>query len=198
MATDLGRIVDNLIGFYDFAGRTVVDVGAGGGQLVGYARAARTVIAVDPDEAAMTRLAERLRACGLADRFTLLTADFLAVRPRADVVLFDFCLHEMAEPERALGHARELAADVLVIDHAPDSPWSFDAAEDGAVEAAWEAAERGAIRRLQEVEAFQTFQEFAELEAKLASRGPTSLARIGRHRGRRDISIPMPYRMALL
>jgi predicted RNA methylase len=198
VATDLGQIVENLDGFYDFADKTVVSVGAGGGQLVGYARSARGVIAVDRDEAAMERLAERVRECGVAARFTLMTADFLAVRPRGDVVLFEFCLHEMAEPERALGHAGELARDVLVIDHAPSSRWSWYAAEDGEVKAAWKAVGRRTIRRQQEVGGSQYFRDYAELEAKLASQGPTSLERIVPHRGRENISIPMPYRMALL
>jgi predicted RNA methylase len=198
VATDVRQIVADLVGFYDFTDKVVVDVGAGGGQLVEYARTARRVIAVDRDEAAIERLAARLHECGLADRFTLIQDDFLSVRTAGDVVLFEFCLHEMAEPERALGHAGELARDVLVIDHAPSSRWSWYAAEDDDVKAAWRVVERAAIRRRQEVGAFQHFQEFAELEAKLASRGPTSLERIVRHRGDKNISIPMPYRMALL
>jgi len=176
----------------------VVDVGAGGGQLVEYARPARRVIAVDRDGAAMERLAARVRECGLADTFTLVTSDFLAVRPLGDVVLFEFCLHEMVAPERALGHARELAPDVLVIDHAPVSRWSWYAAEEEQMEAAWKAVERGPIRRQQDVEGFQHFNDYAELEAKLASQGPKSLERIGPLSGQKAISIPMPYRLALL
>lgn len=198
MATDIREIVANLLAFYDFSDRTVISVGAGGGQLVEYARPARRVIAVDLDEAAMERLAERVRACGLAEKFTLVTSDFLGVRPLGDVVLFEFCLHEMAEPERALGHARELAPDVLVMDHAPFSRWSWYAAEETDVETAWKAVERGKIRRRQEIAAFQYFHGFAELEAKLSSQGPKSLERIRPHRGQETISIPMPYRLALL
>ncbi len=198
MATNIPQIVANLAAFYDFSDKTVVSVGAGGGQLVEYARPARRVIAVDQDEAAMRRLAARLRECGLVDRFTLVTGDFLAVRPSGDVVLFEFSLHEMAEPERALSHARELAPDVLVIDHAPVSRWSWYAAEEGSVEAAWKAVERESIRRQENVEGFQSFHDYAELEAKLAPQGPKSLERIGIHRGKKAISIPMPYRLALL
>jgi hypothetical protein len=156
------------------------------------------VIAVDPDEKAMEQLASPVRECGLAERFTLVTGDFLAVQPRGDAVLFEFSLHEMAEPERALRHARGLAPDVLVIDHAPISRWSWYAAEDARVEAAWKAVERGPIRRQRDVEAFQHFEDYAELEAKLAPQGPKSLERIGPCRGRDAISVPMPYRLALL
>jgi predicted RNA methylase len=198
VATDIRQIVASLVAFYDLTGKTVVAVGAGGGRLVEYARPARRVIAIDRDEAAIEQLAARVRECEMADRFTLLKADFLTVRPRGDVVLFEFCLHQMSEPERALGHAADLAPDVLVLDHAPTSRWSWYAAEEGKVEAGWKAVERGSIRRRHTVEAFQHFRNYAELEAKLASQGPTSRERIGTLRGQRAISIPMPYWLALL
>ena len=198
MATDIQQIVRDLAAFYDFAGKTVIDVGAGGGQLVEYARHAARVIAVDRDGAALGRLAERLDECGLSEKFTLLESDLLGVRPRGDVVLFEFCLHEIDEPERALLHAQDLAPDVVVIDHAPGSPWSWAAAEERGVEAAWKAVERGGIRRQRSVEAVQAFSDYAALESKLAPQGRESLKRIGAYRGRRDIAIPMPYRLALL
>lgn len=49
MATDIGKVIDNLVSVYDFTDKTVVHVGAGGGQLIAYARSALRVIAVDPD-----------------------------------------------------------------------------------------------------------------------------------------------------
>jgi hypothetical protein len=92
---------------------------------------------------------------------------------------------------------RAISAEVVVIGHAPGSRWSWYAAEDKGVEAAWKAAERH-IRRSRDVEAFQHFQDFAELEARLADQGPKSLERINTLRGQTAISIPMPYRLALL
>jgi SAM-dependent methyltransferase len=198
VATDLEQIVRNLVTFYDFAGKSVVSVGAGGGQLVEYARQAQRVIAVDHDGAAIERLVTRIGEHGLTEKFTILQGDLLTVRPSGDVVLFEFCLHQMADPKRALAHARELAPDVLVIDHAPGSLWEWYAAEDGQVEAGWRAVERGKVRRQQSVEAWQLFPDYAALEARLALQGPVSLERIGRHRGESAIAIPMPYRLALL
>lgn len=198
MATDVRRIVANLAAFYDFTDRTVAAVGAGGGQLVEYGRPARRVIAVDRDEAAIGQLAGRVAERGLADRFTLVTGDFLRVRPFGDVVLFEFCLHEMAEPERALRHAGDLTGDVLVMDHSPKSRWSWYAAEENRVEAGWKAVERRPIRRQEDFEAFQHFRDYEELEARLGAQGPASRRRIGPLRGRTEISIPMPFRMALL
>jgi predicted RNA methylase len=71
MTTDARQIATNLAAFYDFQGRTAVDVGAGGGQLIDYARGARKVIAVDSDPAALARLAERVRERGLDETFVL-------------------------------------------------------------------------------------------------------------------------------
>jgi SAM-dependent methyltransferase len=198
MATDLQQIVQSLAAFYDFTGRTVVDVGGGGGQLAEFARPARRVVAIDRDTAALARLAARLEECGLAGKFALVEGDFLEHRLRGDVVLFEFSLHEMAEPERALAHARELAADVVVIDHAPGSPWEWCAAEDAQVDDAWWAVERSPTRRLQTVEAAQLFPDYAALQARLALQGPESRKRIGRYRDQKAISIPMPYRLALI
>lgn len=198
MATDLAQIVANLLGFYDFTGKTVVAVGAGGGQLVEYARPAGRVIAIDKDEAAVDQLEARIRERGWVERFTLVKNDFLEVQPRGDVVFFEFCLHQMAEPERALGHAKDLADDVVVMDHAPESLWSWYAAEEDKVRVCWKAAERGSIRRSESFEAFQRFRDDSELERRFALQGQASLARIGSLRGQREISIPMPYRLALL
>jgi len=197
MATDIAQIVARLTGFYDWNDRTVVDVGAGGGQLVEYARGARRVVAVDVDAAAVERLAVRVRALGLDERFALLTEDFLAVRPTGDVVLFEFCLHQMPDPGRALGHALELAPEVVVIDHAEESRWSWLAGEDEMVRAAWAAVAKRRVRRRETVEGWQRFRDFDELAARLAAQGPTSRARIEALRGPSDIEIPMPYELVL-
>jgi len=104
----------------------------------------------------------------------------------------------MADPARALEHAARLAPDVVVIDHAPGSPWSWAAAEEDAVEAGWRAVSRRPVRRLLDVEAVQRFDDYAALEARLAFRGPKCLERLGRYRRDGPIAIPMPYRLALL
>ena len=198
MATDVADIVRRLTSFYDFAGRAIVAVGAGGGQLAEYAREAARVVAVDPDAAAMQRLRTAADAKGLVERYTFLLDDFLAVRPRGDVVLFEFCLHLLADPEQALDHASELAPDVVVIDHAPGSRWMWHAAEDGGVERAWGAVARRHAKRTLEVRAVQRFRDFEELAARLAAQPPPSRERIESQRGGVDIAIDMPYRLALL
>lgn len=198
MATDVADIVRRLTSFYDFAGRTIVAVGAGGGQLAEYARSAPRVVAVDPDAAALERLRAAVDAKGWIDRYTFLRDDVLSVRPHGDVVLFEFCLHLLPDPERALDHASRLAPDVVVMDHAPGSRWMWCAAEDGGVETAWSAVARRSVKRMLEVSAVQLFRDFEELETRLAAQPPQSRERIADQRGAVDIAIDMPWRLALL
>ncbi|MCI0415410.1 class I SAM-dependent methyltransferase [bacterium] len=198
MATDLKKIIRDLTSFYDFKDKIVVAVGAGGGQLADYGRATRQVIAVDRDEAELERLLTVARDQGLADKFTLVPGDFLTLQPTGDLVLFEFSLHEMPDPERALAHAATLAPDVLVIDHASGSPWSWYACEERSVITAWTAVAGTVVRRQFDAEGFQHFRNYAELEAKIAHRGPRSLERISHYRGNIAITIPMPYRLTLI
>jgi hypothetical protein len=198
MATDLDAIVSRLAAFYDFSGRHVVAVGAGGGQLAEYARPAARLTAVDPDPAACDGLAVRLEALGLAERSRIVREDFLAVRPHGDVVLFEFALHLLSDPERALAHASQLAPETVVIDHAPGSQWMWCAGEEEGVAAAWTALGRRPLRRTLDVKGLQRFRDAAELESRLAAQGPVSRERVRTYRGQRDLAIDMPYRLALL
>jgi SAM-dependent methyltransferase len=198
VTADTRQITSTLAAFYDFSGRTVVDVGAGGGQLVEFARDARSVIAVDRDPAALGQLETRLRAAGLAERFTLVERDLQDVIAAADVVLFEFCLHQMPDPARALAHGRMLAPDVVVIDHAPGSPWSWLAAEEEQVDRGWRAVEAHSVRRRRLVVASQRFADHGELAARLAGQGPESALRLRAYRGQTPIAIAMPYQLALI
>lgn len=198
MATDLEEIVRELASFYDVTDKKLVVIGAGGGQLLEFARPARQVIAVDKDSAALAQLAARLQDCGFAHKFALVQGDVADVSEPGDAVVLEFCLHEMPDPDRALDHIRAWAPDLLVVDHAAGSPWSWCAAEDRQVEAAWRAVEHRMIRRQHAVQGEQRFPDHAALAARLASQGPLSAERIAVYRGRAPIMIPMPYRLALL
>jgi hypothetical protein len=48
------------------------------------------------------------------------------------------------------------------------------------------------------VDAVQQFANFAELDSQLSRQGAESPGRIEKYRGQTAISIPMPYRLALL
>lgn len=198
MATDYKRIIRNLFDFFDFSGRTVVAVGAGGGQLMEYGRPAAKVIAVDQDPAALAVLREKLAQAGLADKFDLVCSAFLDFQEKADVVLFEFCLHEMPDPSAALAHARTLAPAVVVMDHWPGSEWAFIVAEEDKAMAAWAAVAASLPEKTVSFEAAQVFSGFEELWQKVHGQGERSLARIERFKGLSDISIPMSYGFALL
>jgi len=53
MATDIKKVIEDLLGFYDFDDKVVISVGAGGGQLIEYGRKAKRVIALDNDAEAI-------------------------------------------------------------------------------------------------------------------------------------------------
>ena len=125
-------------------------------------------------------------------------ADFFEVARCAEVVVFEFCLHEMPDPARALERARSLAPEILVYDHAPGSTWSWHAAEEDKVVRSTRAMEARGIRRRTVFEAEQRFRDYAELHAKVASQGPTAIERAAPFRERRDFVIPMTYLAALL
>jgi hypothetical protein len=198
MATDYAALLANLLAFYGFNDKVMISVGAGGGQFAGYGRVARCVIAVDPDGAALAALAERTRALGIEKRFVLLEKDFMGVTERADVVLFEFALHEIPDHAAALAHAATLAPDTVIIDHAPGSPWSHAADETEKVAASWAAAAVRGIRRSQDCDAVQRFPSYRELFDKVKGQGAEAIRRIERWRGSTDIAIPMAYRIALL
>lgn len=198
MATDIRALIDNLTAWYDFRDKSVIHVGAGGGQLIGYAGATRSVLAVDSDAEAVRRLGVALRERGLLSRFVVFRGAFEAVRARADVVFFEFCLHEIADPDAALRHARALAPEALVVDHAPLSRWSWYCGEEAKVERAWSAVARAGIVREETRMGAQQFHDYDELRAKVEPEGEPAIGRIEEFRTRQGIAIPMPYRMAVL
>jgi predicted RNA methylase len=76
MATDIAKVIANLASFYDFSNKSVVHVGAGGGQFIGYASDARHVVAADPDTAALGPLRAAIGRLGVGDRFTIRQSRF--------------------------------------------------------------------------------------------------------------------------
>jgi len=198
MATDYKKIVEDLLAFYDFRDKTVVAVGAGGGQLIEYGRPARKVIAVDNDAPALEKLRENLKAAGLESKFDPVLCDFNRAALTGDAVLFEFCLHELPDPSAALRHAKELAPDVVIFDHGPGSDWAFFTAEENKVLMSWRAVEGHPIRERRFFRAIQAFKTYEELYLKVKGQGETSLGRIEKFRDKIDIAIPMIYEMALI
>jgi tRNA A58 N-methylase Trm61 len=198
MATDIGKLIANLHAFYDLRDKAVVSVGAGGGQFIEYGRRAKKVWAVDTSEEALGKLQESLARAGLEEKFSLVLSDFNRFRQKGDVVVFEFCLHEMPDPAAALAHARELAGDVLVLDHLPESPWIYYGTEEEKVANSWRELRSRPLRNFQKYEAAQFFKDYEELRQKVSVMGEEAVRRIKPFIGRKDITIPMAYGFALV
>jgi SAM-dependent methyltransferase len=198
MATDIAAILRNLETCYDFTGRSVIHVGAGGGQFIGYAGKVRSVLGVDLDAAAVERLRAAVRENGLEDRFRVTQGDILSVSARADVVFFEFCLHEIVDPLTALRHARALAPETLILDPAPSSSWAWYLCEAEKVLRGWSAAGRFPATLDRTFAGIQRFRDHAELLAKVRVLGEPVIRRVREFAGRQDFAIDMPYRVVLL
>jgi len=62
MAIDYAQLIANLRRFYDFSGKVVLVVGAGGGQLLDPACKAKKLIAIDRDREALAKLEANIDA----------------------------------------------------------------------------------------------------------------------------------------
>ena len=201
MAADVHQLSASLRRFFDFTGKVVLYVGAGGRQLLGPGFGASKVIAIDRDVEALRELEADPRASmagGMPGAVEVVCADFAEVALLGDVVYFEFCLHEMTDPRYALAHAATLAPDVVVLDHAPDSDWAFLAAEEELVRRSAEAIQGFGVRCCERFRADQRFKDYAELLAKIAGQGTVAVNRAQRFAGATDIVIPMSCELALL
>lgn len=153
---------------------------------------------MNTDEGAIDRLVARVREEGFADRFHVVVGDLASVDLRGDVVLFEFSLHTIWDAPSAIARAGMLAPEIVVMDHAPGSPWSWFTSEDQGVVDGWAAVRRTAIVRQTSVDAVQRFSDYTALQIRMRHHGSTSQARIEEFASIAPIEIAMPYRLALL
>ncbi|WP_321282362.1 methyltransferase domain-containing protein [Marinifilum fragile] len=198
MVKDIQQIIQNLLNFYDFQNKTVVSVGAGGGQFIEYARGARHVIAIDNDKNALNKLKENLSMNGLSEKFTLIHSDFKNTKVKGDVVLFEFCLHEMNEPQEMLEYAQKIANDIVIADHGVNSAWAYIADEKEKAENSWGQVLKNPIQKLITHEAEQYYEDYNELYLKVKVQGENSIERIKKFKMCKRFVIPMEYTFALL
>lgn len=198
MATDVKKIIANLLSFYDFENQTVISVGAGGGQFVEYARNAQKVYAVDNNKEALNKLSDSLIKANLADKFTLIHAEFEQVNLTGDVVLFEFCLHEMKDAEVAIKRALTMAPVVLISDHLPHSEWAFIVGEKQKVTNSWNAIEKFNLRKSQEYNTIQYFSDYEELYQKVKGEGDEVIKLISKFVDQTCFEIPMSYGFVLI
>lgn len=198
MATDYAKMTQNLCDFYDFPGKTVLFIGAAGRQLLNPAIGTKKVIAIDKDIDGLRELKTKIAAQGRQDSIEVVGAKFEDVTVQGDVVYFEFCFHEMDDPESALLHAKSLAPDLVVYDHSPGSEWIYYGAEETNVLRSSAVMARFGIRRRQTFHAEQQFGDYAELLAKVSPQGALAIERIQRFATATNIIIPMSYELNLL
>jgi len=200
MATDYARMTQNLLTFYDFKNKTMICIGAGGGQFIGYSEPPKKIIAIDQDAGALEQFRLAVARNNIADKFELIHGDFLTMDlpVHGDVVLFEFCLHEMADAAVALARAGKLADDVVVFDHGLKSQWAYHVVEEEKVRVSWQAVKRFRMSRHREYAAEQKFKDYDELLAKVKPQGEIAIQRIEKFKGKMDITIPFTYELALV
>jgi ubiquinone/menaquinone biosynthesis C-methylase UbiE len=198
LAVDHEELTGNLRRFYDFTGKTVLFVGAGGRQFLDPSFKTKRLIAIDRNVEALGELKRKIAARGEQGSLNVRGADFEEVTLSGDTVYFEFCLHETVDPQKTLAHARALAPDVVVFDHSPGSDWSFYVAEEERVRRSAEAMKRFGIRRRETVRIQQRFNDYVELLAKVAEQGTVAIQRVQRFAGTTNIVIPMNCELALL
>jgi hypothetical protein len=196
--TLLATINRNLLESYDFCDKTIVTVGAGGGQIIDYALRAKKIIAVDNNEEAVGKLHTKLLQTGLREKFSLIHSEFLQTRLAGDLVFFEFCLHEMADPEIAIDHAFKMAPMILVADHCHGSEWAFVTGEDEKATRCWNKIGTYNIVTIRRYNSFQFFDDYDALHEKIRCQGLNSIRRISGYKGRKNILIPMTYCIALI
>jgi hypothetical protein len=198
LAIDYRELMQNLHRSYDFTNKTVLFVGAGGRQLFDPEIKTKKVIAIDKDAAALAQLKSGLAAPDSQSPLSVLASRFEDVFICGDVVYFEFCLHEIDNPDKALAHARTLAPDIVVFDHSPESEWIFYTAEEHKIRRSVQATRNFGVERRVAFHTKQVFKDYAELLAKVAVQGPVAVQRVKRFRGIRDIVIPMDYEVVFL
>lgn len=195
---DPKALVNNLINFYDFRDKTVLAVGAGGGQITDYAEVAKKVIAIDINPKAMESLKNVLEQKQLMHKFEMIISDFMALNIQADVVYFEFSLHEMPDPLAALQHASRLAPEILIFDHLPESKWIYCAVEEDHVANAWKAVEKQSPTKRARFEGLQFFNNYSEIVTKLQNIDEPCASRIAEFKFQTNFTIPMPYGIAVI
>jgi hypothetical protein len=198
MATNIDTIINNLKSFYDFSGKKVIHVVAGGGQLIGYADLAGSVFCVDNEREAVEQLKRVLAETSFKHKFTISHGDFLSVTNKADVVFFELCLHEMDRPREALEHASLLAPEILVLDHTPESGWAWHICEEEKARRSWKAVSFLAGVTRKTFWAQQHFNNHQELLERVKVMGEAAVMRASRYKGKTNIEIEMIYTIALV
>jgi hypothetical protein len=155
-------------------------------------------LAIDFDKESLQKLKDNLLRSGLDDKFTLIHSDFYLSILKGDVVMFEFCFHEMEDPEAALKHALTMAPHVLILDHWPDSEWAYIGGEEENIAKSWTALNLFHLIKVQKFDTIQSFNDYEEIYQKVKVQGANSIKRINDFKGKKNFTIPMSYGIALI
>jgi 16S rRNA G966 N2-methylase RsmD len=198
MAVDIHQMITNLLEFFDLTNKTIISVGAGGGQFIEYGRNANKIFAIDNDEPALEMLRENLINAGLTNKFTLIHSDFYLTDHKGDVVIFELSLHELYDPALAIRHALTLAPNVLILDHWLSSEWVYFIDEKEKVTRSWAVLEALDFKKFQQYDTFEFFKDYEELYQKIQGQGETAISRIEEFKDKKQFTIPLSYALALI
>lgn len=192
------KIVDHLNEFYSLADKKIIHVGVGKGTFLDYTRHAASILAIDNKAANEKTLNDKIYNECLSKKCTVKIMDFMECDEKSDVVFLEFCLHEMKDQTAILKHAKSLANDVVIIDHAPKSEWTWYTDEAEKVNVSWNQIAKFGAMKTQDCEGFQIFSSYSDLKHKIGSSDDIAIDRIKEFEGDKQIRISMPYRMCLL
>ncbi|HZW84400.1 MAG TPA: class I SAM-dependent methyltransferase [Nitrososphaerales archaeon] len=198
MVVDRRELASSLGSFYDFKGKNVLYVGAGGGQLLDPSWGPSKVVAIDSNAKALDVFRNEAKSKWSGIQVEFVPKPFDQVNEKGEVVYFEFCLHEMAEPAKALEHAHSMAKDIVVMDHLPGSEWIFYGAEEAEVSRSTNAIEKFGTKLRESKIILQRFEDYQQLTARLSEVGPESLKRAARFKDTKEIIIKMDYGLFLL
>ena len=198
MMRDIDQIIRNLLNFYNFNNKNIISVGAGGGQFIEYGRVAQKVYAIDNDLNALKQLEKTLKLQNITEKFELIHSDFKNVKLKGDVVLFEFCFHEMQEHISTINHALKMSKDIVITDHDINSEWAYYVEEEVKATQSWNAAETFPILKNEVIETKQYFEDYTQLYNKVHIQGETTINRIKKFKDQKKFSIPMKYRNAYI
>ncbi len=156
------------------------------------------MVAIDRDGKSLDgfRRESRTKWKGIPVRFV--PHRFETVKLRGDVVYFEFCLHQMRSPSKALEHAHTLAPDIVIMDHMARSKWVYCWAGEDAVTKSTNAVESFGVRRRKEFVTEQRFEDWNALATRLSGEGKESKRRVLELKRTGEVRMRMDYALFLL
>jgi tRNA G37 N-methylase Trm5 len=197
MVTYLDKIKQDVERFINCNGKTVLIVGAGGGKLFGYADSAQKVFALDCNSKALDKLAEIIHLNEQEEKYELVCGYFETIDIKADVVIFEFSLHEIPDAYETLKHAKKLSNRVIVVEHTSDSEWICLAQEDQNVKRVEEGLTKFEVIKTEYYVTQKEFKDLDDLKTKLGYIDNDRLPSIfEKYKSKVNHSVEMKYRIS--